>query len=112
MQFEQWDRMRPIGLTPPVMQALAALDARGDPMRVTEVHRDSVIVADGTGEHPARLLPAVRRELPPLAVGDWVAAERDAHGTLWVCDRMPPISQLARRNSEGHAQPQRSTNAR
>ena len=47
----------------------------------------------------------MRRELPPLAVGDWVAAERDAHGALWVCDRMPPISQLARRNSEGHAQP-------
>ena len=45
MQFEQWDRLRPIGLTPPVMQALAALDARGEPMRVTEVHRDSVIVA-------------------------------------------------------------------
>ena len=105
MQFEQWDRLRPIGLTPPVMQALAALDARGEPMRVTEVHRDSVIVADGAGEHPARLLPAVRRELPPLAVGDWVAAERDAHGTLWVGDCMPPINQLARRNSEGHAQP-------
>jgi ribosome biogenesis GTPase len=105
MQFEQWDRLRPIGLTPPVLQALAALDARGDPMRVTEVHRDSVVVADGVGEFPARLLPAVRRELPPLAVGDWVAAERDAHGTLWVSDCMPPTNQLTRRNSEGHAQP-------
>ena len=105
MQFEQWDRLRPIGLTPPVLQALAALDARGEPMRVTAVHRDSVIVADGEAEHPARLLPAVRRELPPLAVGDWVATERDAHGALWVGDRMPPVTQLARRNSEGHAQP-------
>ena len=105
MQFEQWDRLRPIGLTPPVMQALAGLDAGGSPLRVTEIHRDSVIVADGNGASSARLLPAVRRGLPPLAVGDWVAAERDAHGTLWVCDRMPPINQLARRNSEGHAQP-------
>jgi ribosome biogenesis GTPase len=105
MQFEYWDRLRPIGLTPPVMQALAELDARGSPMRVTEVHRDSIIVADGEGEFPAQLLPAVRRELSQLAVGDWVAAERDAHGTLWVCDRMPPINQLARRNSEGHVQP-------
>jgi len=82
MQFEQWDRLRPIGLTPPVLQALAVLDARGEPMRVTEVHRDNVVVADGGGEFPARLLPAARRQLPPLAVGDWVAVERDAHGAL------------------------------
>lgn len=105
MQFEQWDRLRPIGLTPPVMQALAALDAPGEPMRVTEVHRDSVVLADGAGEFTAQLLPAVRRERPPLAVGDWVAAERDVHGTLWVCGRMPPINLLARRTSEGHVQP-------
>ena len=77
MQFEQWDRLRPIGLTPPVMQALAALDAHGEPMRVTEVHRDRVILADGEREFAAQLLPVVRRELSPLAVGDWVAAERD-----------------------------------
>ena len=105
MKFEQWDRLRPIGLTPPVMQALAALDARGDPMRVTEVHRDTVVVTDGDSEHRARLLPAVRRELPPLAVGDWIAAERDAHGDLWIVDCMPPVNQLARRDSEGRLQP-------
>ena len=105
MQFEQWDRLRPIGLTPAVMQALAALDASGDPMRVIEVHRDSVIVTDGESDFAARLLPAVRRDLPPLAVGDWVAAGRDAHRDLWVHDRMPPINELTRRDSEGRLQP-------
>ncbi|HET9023161.1 MAG TPA: ribosome small subunit-dependent GTPase A [Burkholderiaceae bacterium] len=105
MQFEQWDRLRPIGLTPAVMQALAALDANGDPMRVIEVHRDGVIVTDGESEFAARLLPVVRRDLPPLAAGDWVAVGRDAHHELWVRDRMPPINELTRRDSEGRVQP-------
>jgi len=100
MQFEQWDRLRPIGLTPPVMQALAALDATGVPMRVTEVHRDSIVVSDGTGESSAQPLPALRRATT-LAVGDWVAAERDALGTLWLTARMPPVTALTRHNSEG-----------
>ncbi len=104
MQFEQWDRLRPIGLTPPVMQALAALDAAGTPLRVVEVHRESVIVADGDGEFAAQLLPALRREAP-LAVGDWVAAERDAYGDCWIHARMPPLTALVRRNSEGQPQP-------
>lgn len=104
MQFEQWDRLRPIGLTPPVMQALATLDARGIPMRVTEVHRDSVIVADGEAEYTAQILPALRREAA-LAVGDWVAAIRDVHRDWWIHARMAPITELVRRNSEGRPQP-------
>jgi ribosome biogenesis GTPase len=104
MQFEQWDRLRPIGLTPPVMQALAALDAAGTPMRVIEVHRDSVIVADDEGERPAQLLPSLRRE-STLAVGDWVAGARDAYGDCWIHARMPPLTELVRRNSEGQPQP-------
>ena len=104
MQFEQWDLLRPIGLTPPVMQALAALDATGTPMRVIEVHRESVIVADGGGEFAAQVLPALRRE-SPLAVGDWVAGQRDAYGDCWIHARMAPLTQLVRRNSEGQSQP-------
>jgi ribosome biogenesis GTPase len=103
MQFDQWDRLRPIGLTPPVMQALAALDAPGTPLRVIEVHRDSVIVADGEHEFSAQMLPALRRT-GALAVGDWVAAERDAHGDWWIHARMAPITELVRRNSEGQPQ--------
>ena len=104
MHFEHWDRLRPIGLTPPVMQALAAFDARGTPLRVIEVHRDSVVVADGGAEFAAQMLPSLRRETP-LAVGDWVAAERDAYGDWWIHARLPPLTELARRNSEGQLQP-------
>ncbi|MGB2817330.1 MAG: ribosome small subunit-dependent GTPase A [Burkholderiaceae bacterium] len=104
MQFEQWDRLRPIGLTPPVMQALAALDAPGTPMRVVEVHRETVIVADGDGEFPAKVVPALRREAS-LAVGDWVAADVDTYGDRWIHARMSPLTELVRRNSEGAPQP-------
>ena len=104
MQFEQWDRLRPIGLTPPVMQALAGLDATGTPMRVVEVHRETVVVADADGEFSAHVAPALRRETP-LAVGDWVAADVDAYGDRWVRVRMPPLTELVRRNSEGQLQP-------
>lgn len=104
MQFEQWDRLRPIGLTPPVMQALAALDAAGTPMRVVEVHRDSVVVTDGDGQYAAQVLPALRREAS-LAVGDWVAVDLDAYGDRWIRARMPPLTELVRRNSEGRQQP-------
>jgi ribosome biogenesis GTPase len=104
MHFEHWDRLRPIGLTPPVMQALAAFDATGTPLRVIEVHRDSVVVADGGTEFAAQVLPSLRRETP-LAVGDWVAGERDAYGDWWIRARMPPLTELVRRNSEGQLQP-------
>lgn len=105
MNFDEWDRLRPIGLTPPVAQALATLDSAGAPMRVTQVHRDSVMVSDGERERAAQLLPRLRRELVALAVGDWVAVEQDAHRTLWVGARMPPLTELARRNEAGTTQP-------
>jgi ribosome biogenesis GTPase len=104
MQFEQWDRLRPVGLTPPVMQALAALDADGEPMRVTEVHRDGVVVTDGTAEWRAGL-PSGSRGGMPLAVGDWVAVATDTPGDRWVRACMAPITQLARRASDGRPQP-------
>ncbi|MGZ9032007.1 MAG: GTPase RsgA, partial [Burkholderiaceae bacterium] len=104
MQFEEWNRLRPIGLNPPVMQALASLDAIGTPMRVIEVHRESVVVADGDGEFAAKVMPALRRD-SSLAVGDWVAGEHDVYGDCWIHARMPPLNELIRRNSEGQPQP-------
>ncbi|MDH4115602.1 MAG: hypothetical protein OEU89_09020, partial [Burkholderiaceae bacterium] len=92
MNFDDWDRLRPIGLTPPVAQALAALDAAGAPMRITQVHRDSVIVCDGAQESQAHLLPRLRRTPDALTVGDWVAVERDPHRALWVGARMEPLT--------------------
>ena len=102
MQCEQWDRLRPIGLTPTVLQALAGLDAPGMPMRVTEVHRATVIVADDEQEYSARIHPSLRHE-PAFAVGDWVAVERSA-GELWIHARMPPINELTRRDADGRSQ--------
>jgi ribosome biogenesis GTPase len=105
MQFERWDRLRPVGLNPQSMQALAALDADGTPMRVTEVNRETVVVTDGETEASARLHPALRHEQPVLAVGDWIAAERDDFGALWIRACLPPLNQLARRQAEGRVQP-------
>lgn len=104
MNFNEWDRLRPIGCTQGVMQALAALAGDGAPMRVTQVHRDSVTLSDGEKEHEGAMLPALRRTEPALAVGDWVLAERDAYGGLWVSTRMPPLNELARRTDSGMRQ--------
>jgi ribosome biogenesis GTPase len=104
MDFDEWDRLRPIGLTPPVAQALAELDATGTPMRVTEVHRDGVTVCDGAADLRAQLLPRLRLMHGALAVGDWVAVEPDEHGTPWVVSRMPPVTELVRRSEDGAMQ--------
>jgi ribosome biogenesis GTPase len=105
MDFNDWDRLRPIGLTPPVQQALAAFDAVGAPMRVTRVHRNGVVVDDGAAEQPVRLDPALRRAEGTLAVGDWVAVERDPYGVPWVHARLPALTALVRRDDAGVQQP-------
>jgi ribosome biogenesis GTPase / thiamine phosphate phosphatase len=104
MNFNEWDRLRPIGLTQAVMQSLASLDTDGEPMRVTEVHRDNVVVFDGETDRTAQVLPVLRRSMPTLAVGDWVTAKCDEYGALRVESRMPPLTELVRRNSAGERQ--------
>jgi ribosome biogenesis GTPase len=101
------DRLRPIGCTPLVVQSLARLDGEGAPMRVTEVHRDAIVLHDGLAEARAQVLPRLARALAgdPLTVGDWVLAQVDDHGTLWTTTRMPPLTQLSRRDSAGARQP-------
>ena len=61
MTPEQQDRLRPIGFTPLIAQGLAQLDAAGTAMRVTEVHRDSVVLHDGDHESRGQALPALAR---------------------------------------------------
>jgi ribosome biogenesis GTPase / thiamine phosphate phosphatase len=101
-------RLRAIGCTQPVAQALAGLDEeQGTPMRVTEVHRETVRLSDGGGELSARLLPRLQRALADadaLAVGDWVLGFTDEHGDAWVGARMPPLTQIVRRDSSGARQ--------
>lgn len=101
-------RLRAIGCTQPVAQALAGLAGEsGTPVRVTEVHRETVRVSDGSDEHSARLLPQLQRALADadaLAVGDWVLGITDEHGDAWVGARMAPLTQIVRRDSAGARQ--------
>lgn len=109
LQFEL-DRLQPIGMTPAQAQALAALclDASGPPRapaRVIEVHRDSVVLHDGASSFSARALPRLALELSgagdSLAVGDWIAVERDASGAAWVAARAEPLTRIVRRDADG-----------
>lgn len=100
-------RLQAIGLTPAMQRHIDTCEP--DPeapflRRVTEVQRDALTLHDGEGEHPARALPALLAERAAhdgLAVGDWVFASRDRHGQWWVHRRVPPLTQLARRQHDG-----------
>ena len=77
--------------------------------RITLVHRESVRLHDGIVEQGARALPRLVRSLAEedtaLAVGDWVLAAGDAHGGCWVHERIPPLTHIARRDSDGRRHP-------
>lgn len=109
-------RLARIGLAPQMIQHLATLEwpsapAAGAPaaapglMRITELQRDALTLHDGDREHVARALPALLNRLVAeddgLAVGDWVLAERNEHGQWWVAERLPPLTQIARRLHDG-----------
>ena len=106
------DRLRPIGFTPAVAQAIGTLGPLGEtpgaPMRLIEAHRETVRVTDGVDEHTARPLPSLLRALAEagdaLTVGDWLSVQRDEYGMLWVHHRMPPFTQIVRRDSAGARQ--------
>jgi ribosome biogenesis GTPase / thiamine phosphate phosphatase len=110
-----FETLRGVGLTPALMQQLALhqneshgqqqLTQLTQLMRVVQVQREGVVVHDGTLEHPARLLPALRNSLTAqddaIAVGDWVLAGRNEHHEWWLHERLAPLNQLARRLSDG-----------
>jgi ribosome biogenesis GTPase len=108
MNFDLIERLGPIGCNTLIAQALTRLEAEGTPARVTEVHRDSAVIHDGAHERRAQLLPRLVRELgqagDQLAVGDWVMSQADPQGAPWLITRVPPVTQLARRTSEGTRQ--------
>lgn len=110
MQDLDFERLRRIGLSSAVAQALFNLASEAEnenarAMRVVEVHRETVQLHDGERQHAARLLPRLYRALADegdaIATGDWVLAEPDAHGGLWVAERLPPLASLARRDGDG-----------
>ncbi|KAB8063262.1 ribosome small subunit-dependent GTPase A [Janthinobacterium violaceinigrum] len=104
-------QLRPIGLQQAIASAAAQLELPSPAaqlLRVSAVHRDSIIVHDGLRESPAQMLPqllhALLEQEQLLTVGDWVAAEADAHGTLWITARLSPVTQIARRGNDGRRQ--------
>ena len=109
-----FERLRMLGLTPALAQlsnsvALAHDEAGLQLMRLIEVHRETVRVHDGTGEHSARpeqrLLRRLVEEDTAQTVGDWVLAHTDAHGQTWVADRVPPLTLINRRDADGARHP-------
>lgn len=110
-----FERLRSMGLTAALASQAAALAAAmaDDPaprlMRLTVLHRETLRLHDGEREFDARSLPRLARRLADdddmLAVGDWVLAAPDAHGDLWVHERVPPQTHLARRDADGRRHP-------
>ena len=101
-----FDRLRPIGFTAALAHAFDAAGVDGAwPARVTEVQREAVTLDDGATAVPARLHPQLERRLADvadaIAVGDWVAATRDAHGDAWVRALLPATTRIVRIDSDG-----------
>ena len=104
-------QLRLIGLQQAIAGAATQLDTLSPAaqlMRVSAVHRDSILVHDGILEHQAQILPRLLHELLALdnilTVGDWIAAEHDLHGTLWIRAHLSPATQIARRGNDGRRQ--------
>ena len=108
------DPLLDIGLQPATRQLLDTLPLSPDTraVRVVEIHRETVRLADGrrnadpeAAPLSARLLPALARELAEagdaLAVGDWGLARQDADGSFWLTDFFARRSALTRRDGDG-----------
>jgi ribosome biogenesis GTPase len=114
LEFKQ-DALAALGLSPALAARARGMEhqadqADEDPLRlgrVTEVHRESVIVDDGVMAHGARASPRLLRALQDdgdaLAVGDWVLASVAANGQCWLTARVPPVSAITRRDSDGRS---------
>lgn len=111
-----FDALAPLGLTPAIASRAAAVHAQALPeagatllVRITEVHRETVVFDDGNGERSARVLPRLARALvdaqTALAAGDWAIASVDAFAQPWIAERVPPGSHIARRDAEGMRHP-------
>lgn len=111
MSLHDLDRLRPIGLNPALASELLRLQEKlGTELplhaaRVTAVHRETLQIADHARTHDARLRPRLQLDLvgadDAIAVGDWVLAQQDAHGALWVVARAEPASRIVRRDADG-----------
>jgi ribosome biogenesis GTPase len=114
LEFD-YDALRAVGLTPALAaQAMTAAkglerDAARGLFRVIEVHRETVLLHDGRATRAARVAPWLHRTLEAegtaLAAGDWTLVSVDHHDDAWVDARVPPVSHIARRDSDGRSHP-------
>ncbi|HUR89686.1 MAG TPA: ribosome small subunit-dependent GTPase A [Ramlibacter sp.] len=98
-----FETLRGIGLTQSVVNRIAQLPGTGPGARlarITETQRDLFTLHDGRAERPAR---APNRAME-LTVGDWVVAQEDEHGDLWIAHVIEPVTQIARRANDGRRQ--------
>src|SRR5512134_18046 len=99
------DALIGIGLTAAMFQQLISRPAYAGetPMRVIEIRRDAVCVHDGLHERLAIVPPTIAQTLTDdgLAVGDWVLVDQPAPGHWRVVERVPPLTQIARRTNDG-----------
>jgi ribosome biogenesis GTPase len=110
LEFD-FDLLSGLGLTPALaaraVQAAAESPGRaqGGLCRITEVHRETLTLHDGAGEHRARPSPRLVRDLAAagsaLVVGDWVLVDADPYGERWLHARVPPLSHIVRRDGYG-----------
>jgi len=109
----EFEQLSALGLTPALANRAAGLAASGgeslELLRVTVVHRSTLVVHDGVEERSARALPRLARMLEDegtaLAVGDWVLASAHPYDETWIEARVPPSSRIARRDSDGCVHP-------
>jgi ribosome biogenesis GTPase / thiamine phosphate phosphatase len=99
------DSLIGIGLTAAMYQQLIDRPAHAGetPMRVIEIRRDAVCVHDGVHERIAIVPPAIVQALTDdgLAVGDWVLVDQPVPERWRVVERVPPLTQIARRTNDG-----------
>jgi ribosome biogenesis GTPase len=108
MQKLELEALRGIGLSLAAAQQLihdGPAHPGTRPVRLTQVHRETVWLDDGLSEHSARIAPPLARRLAAdgqtAAVGDWGLARADAHGDWWFVHRLAPQTVLARRDAHG-----------
>ena len=113
-----FEALSALGLTPALAsRSVAAVAATKETeqtaecrlFRITEVHRETVVVHDGRAFRSARPVPRLRRSLADddcaLVVGDWVLGAVDANGQTWIEARVAPSSVIVRRDGDGHRHP-------
>jgi ribosome biogenesis GTPase len=114
LEFDR-DALAPLGLDPALAARAARLEVNEEPggegvprlARVVEVHREAIVVDDGTVALDARASPRLFRGLQAdgdgLAVGDWVVGSVAPNGQCWLTHRVPPASAITRRDADGRS---------